>query len=210
MTIANWAFTADYLETCSCTWACPCNFVGVPTDGFCEALVAYHIRSGHYSKIPLDGLDFVIAWAWPKAIHDGNGTAAFFITDCSTPEQRHALAQIVTGQAGGKGPFAVFAGTCTTMYEPQFVPVEIIVDGHNSRFTVPGILDVALQGFTDPVSGEPGNPKKLVADRPGLIFDWAYVAMTKVMKVFGGGLKFDHSGRSAFHTVVDYFVESKV
>jgi len=30
------------------------------------------------------------------------------------------------------------------------------------------------------------------------------VAMTKIMKVFGGGLKFDHSGRNAFHTVVEY------
>jgi hypothetical protein len=24
------------------------------------------------------------------------------------------------------------------------------------------------------------------------------------MRIFGGGLKFDHSGRNAFHTVVEY------
>jgi hypothetical protein len=204
MADVKWAFTADYVETCSCTHACPCNFIGVPSDGLCEALVAYHIRAGHYGNLPLDGMEFVVAWAWPNAIHDGNGTASFFITDRALPEQREALAQIVTGQAGGKGPFAVFATTCTTMHEPQFTLVEIVVDGFNSRFSVPGILDVALQGFTDPVTGELGNPKKLVADRPGLIFDWAYVAMTKVMRIFGGGLKFDHSGRNAFHTVVEY------
>jgi hypothetical protein len=204
MVDTKWAFTADYIESCNCTHACPCNFIGSPSDGSCEALVAYHIRAGYYANTSLDGMDFVIAWAWPNAIHDGNGTAAFYITDRALPEQRQALTQIVTGQAGGKGPFAAFATTYTTIHEPKFVPVEIVVDGFDSHFSVPGILDVTLQGFTDPVSGKPGNPKKLVADRPGLIFDWAYVAMTKVMKIMGGGLKFDHSGRNAFHTVVEY------
>jgi len=204
MSDVKWAFTADYLESCNCTHACPCNFVGFPSDGFCEALVAYQIREGHYGDVPLGGTNFVIAWSWPGAIHAGNGTAAFFISDRASPEQRTALSEIVTGRAGGKGPFAVFATTVTTSHEPQFTEIEFVADGHNSRFAVPGVLDVTLQGFTDSVSGAAGNPKKLVADRPGLIFDWAYVAMTKVMRIFGGGLEFDHSGRSAFHTVVEY------
>jgi hypothetical protein len=204
MTDVKWAFTADYLETCSCTHACPCNFIGIPSGGICEALAAYHIRNGHYDNISLDGMDFVLALAWPNAIHEGNGTAAFFITDRASADQREALAEIVTGRAGGKGPFAVFATTYTTVHEPQFVPVEIVANGFDSHFSVPEILDVALQGFTDPVDGSPNNPQKLVADRPGLIFDWAYVAMTKIMRIFGGGLKFDHSGRNAFHTVVEY------
>jgi len=204
MTNVKWSFIADYIETCSCTHACPCNFTGFPSDGICEALVAYHIRTGQYGNVLLDGLDFVVAWAWPNAIHEGNGTAAFFITDHASADQRAALAQIATGQAGGKGPFAAFATTCTTTHEPQFTPIEFVADGNNSWFRVPGILDVALQGFTDPVSGEPSNNVKLVFERPGLIWDWANVAMTKVMKIFGGGLKFDHSGRNAFHTVVEY------
>jgi|GEM_PF-4689399 len=47
-------------------------------------------------------MDFVIAWAWPNAIHDGNGTAAFFITDRASLDQRQALSEIVTGNAVGK------------------------------------------------------------------------------------------------------------
>jgi len=203
MTNVKWAFTADYLETCSCTHACPCNFIGVPSDGICEALVAYHIRDGHYGGTTLDGMDFVIAWAWPNAIHDGNGTAACFITDRANLEQQKALAEIVTGRAGGKGPFAPFATTCTTMNDPVVTPIEMVVDGNQSWFRVPGVLDVELQGFTN-FDGSPGNPKKLVNEKPGLIFNWAYVAMTKVMKIFGNGMNFDHSGRNAFHTVVEY------
>lgn len=204
MEIQKWAFTADYIESCNCAHACPCNFTSLPSDGTCEALVAYHVRTGHYGSIPLGGMDFVVAWAWPNAIHEGNGTAAFFITDRASPQQRDALTEIVTGRAGGKGPFAIFATTYTTVHEPKFVPIEIVVDGFNSRFSVPGTLDVALQMFTDPVTGELGNPKKLVNDRPGLIFDWAYVAMTKIMKIMSAGLNFDHAGRNAFHTFVEY------
>ena len=33
---------------------------------------------------------------------------------------------------------------------------------------------------------------------------WGYVAMTRGMKIFGAGVKFDYSGRNAFHTMVDY------
>jgi len=204
MANTKWSYTADYLETCNCTHGCPCNFNSIPTDGFCETLTASHIRTGHYGDITLDGLDFVGAGAWPNAIHDGHGTLAFFITERASEKQRKALTEILTGRAGGKGPFEVIAGTCTTIHEPQFVPIEIVVDGFNSRFSVPGILEAQLQPFIEPWSGKPGNPRKLVSDNPGLVFDWAYVAMTKVMKIFGSGLKFDHSGQNAFHTVVEY------
>ena len=79
MTDVKWTFIADYLETCSCTHACLRNFTSIPSDGSCEALAAYHIRTGRYGNTTLDGMEFVVAWAWPNAIHDGNGTAAFFI-----------------------------------------------------------------------------------------------------------------------------------
>lgn len=206
MSTEKWAFTADYLETCNCVHGCPCNFTGIPTDGFCEAIIAYHIRSGHYGNIPLDGLDFVAAWAWPNAIHDGNGTAAFFVSERATVEQRQAMTEIVTGRASGQGPFEVFASTCTTTHEPVYTPIDFVFDGNKSWFMVPDVLEVKLQGFTQPWNNDAPATKivKLSFDKPGMIFDWAYAAMTKVMRIFGGGLNFDHSGRNAFYTFVEY------
>ena len=49
----QWAFTADYVETCNCDYGCPCNFNGFPTNNKCEALVGYHIRQGHYGEVAL-------------------------------------------------------------------------------------------------------------------------------------------------------------
>ena len=57
--IPNWNMKADYVETCNCDYRCPCNFNGFSTDGFCRALVLYHIRDGTFGKIKLDGLDVI-------------------------------------------------------------------------------------------------------------------------------------------------------
>jgi hypothetical protein len=202
MAEAKWAFTADYVETCNCNYGCPCNFSGFPTDNRCEALVGYHIRQGHYGNVVLNGLDCVYAVAWPNAIHEGNGSATLFISDKASPPQRDALIEILSGRAGGEGPFAIFGGTITTWHAPQFVPIDFVFDGSNSRFAVPGALEVALEGFTNPVSGAPNNLK--IELESGFIWKVANAAKTKIMKIFGGGLTFDHSGQNAFHTVVEF------
>jgi hypothetical protein len=202
MVDVKWAFTADYVETCNCNYGCPCNFNGFPTNNKCEALVGYHIRQGHYGEVSLDGLDCVYAGAWPNPIHEGHGTATLFITEKASPEQRDALKDILTGQAGGEGPFAMFGGTITTWHAPQFVPIEFVFDGNQSRFAVPGHLDVALEGFTNPVTGAPNNLR--IELENGFIWKVANAAKTRIMRIFGGGLNFDHSGQNAFHTVVEF------
>lgn len=64
--IPDWRFEADYVETCSCDYGCPCNFNGFPTYGFCRTLILYHIRSGSYGSTTLGGLDVVDALSWPS------------------------------------------------------------------------------------------------------------------------------------------------
>jgi hypothetical protein len=202
MAEAKWAFTADYVETCNCNYGCPCNFSGFPTNNRCEALVGYHIRQGHYGNVSLNGLDCVYAAAWPNPVHEGNGTATLFISDKASQQQRDALVDILSGRAGGEGPFAIFGGTITAWHPPQFVPITFVFDGNDSRFAVPDVLEVALEGFTNPVSGVPNNLK--IELESGFIWKVAHAAKTKIMKIFGGGLNFDHSGQNAFHTVVEF------
>ena len=86
--IQNWTFKADYVETCNCDYGCPCNFSGFPTYGFCRTLMLFHIRSGSYGDTKLDGLDFITALSWPKAIHEGNGTAQLFVRNKANEEQK--------------------------------------------------------------------------------------------------------------------------
>jgi hypothetical protein len=200
--IPNWSMKSDYVETCNCDYGCPCNFNGFPTYGSCQSLILFHIRSGSYGDTRLDDLDFITALYWPKAIHEGNGTAQLFITNKASDEQRQALINIVSGQAKGDGPFALFAGTFKYFLEPQFVDIKVNLNGKKSSFSVPGVMDVQTEGFINPVTGEEQDTK--IQLPKGFIWKLAEAAKSKIMRITTQSLNFDHSGQNAFYSVVDF------
>ncbi len=200
--IQNWTLKADYVETCNCDYGCPCNFSGFPTYGFCRTLMLFHIRSGSYGDTKLDGLDFITALSWPKAIHEGNGTAQLFVTNKANEEQRQALISIVSGQAKGDGPFALFAGTFKYFLEPQFVDININIDGKKSSFSVPGVMDVQLESFKNPVTGEEQDTKIQIPK--GFIWKLAEAAKSKIMRISTPSLNFEDSGKNAFYSIVEF------
>ena len=158
--IPNWHIKADYVESCNCDYGCPCNFTGFPTYGFCRDLLLFHIREGNYGdNIDLNGLEVIYAGSWPKAIHEGNETMQLFITKNSNENQRHAIENIFTGKAKGEGPFAIFAGTFKYVLDPQYVDIKAKIDGRKSSFSVPGIIDVQVENFINPVTGEEQDTK---------------------------------------------------
>jgi hypothetical protein len=200
--IPKWSFKAEYIESCNCDYGCPCNFNGFPTYGFCRALVLYSITSGSYGNVKLDGIDVVYAGSWPKAIHEGNGTAQLFISKQATQAQRDAVVKIFAGQAKGGGPFALFAGTIKFMLDPQFVDIKKKLNGKKSSFSVPGVLDVEVESFKNPVTGEEQDTKLQLPK--GFIFQLADACKSKLMKITTAGLNFDDSGKNAFYSKVEY------
>jgi hypothetical protein len=201
--IPRWELKVDYVESCNCDFGCPCNFSGYPTNGFCEALVGYHVRQGRFGRTRLDGLDVIYAVAWPKAIHQGGGTMRLYVSESALPEQRDALVRIFSGRAKGSGPFELFAGTMAEMQEPVFTPIEFRADGRQSGFRIPGVCEVSLTPHTNPVSGEVQDVRLNLPK--GFIFRSAQAARTLVMKLFGmGTLSFDHSGRNAFYARLEF------
>ena len=193
---------ADFVETCNWDYGCPCNFSGFPTDGFCQTLILYHIRSGSYGNTKLDGLDFISALSWPKAIHEGNGTFLSLITNKANEEQRQALIQIVSGQAKGDSPFEVVAGTFSRVLEPQFVDINAKIDGKRSSFSVPGVVNVEVESFLNPVTGEEQDTRIQLPN--GFVWKLAEAAKSKTMHITTPNLNFDHTGKNAFYSLVEY------
>jgi hypothetical protein len=78
--IPNRHITGDWFDNCSCAVACPCTFAQAPDNGFCESVLFWHIRSGHYGDINLDGLSFVRVGRWEGDLWAGraNGAAGVF------------------------------------------------------------------------------------------------------------------------------------
>ena len=174
-------FRAVGVETCNCDYGCPCNFSGFPTGGFCRALVLYHIQSGNYGDVKIDDLDIVTAYSWPKAIHEGNGTMQLFITKKASEDQRKTSISIFSGKANGEGPFALFAGTIKYLLEPQFVDINAKIDGKKSRFSVPDVLDVQVESFKNPITGEEQDTK--IQLPKGFIWKLAEVAKSRIMRI---------------------------
>ena len=203
MTVPKWHIEMDYIESCNCDYACPCNFIGYPTDGKCQTMAGYHVRKGTYGDTPLDDIDLVMAASWPGAIHQGNGTVRLHIDESTSEAQRDAILMIFSGEAKGNGPFELFSSTFSTVETPVFTTVEVHVDGRNSWFRVPGMIDVQLEPFTNPVSGEVQDIQVHMPE--GFIFKKALAAKTRVMKLLGmGPLSYDHTGQNAFFAEVAY------
>ncbi len=193
---------ADYVETCNCDFGCPCNFNGFPTYGFCRTLALFHIQSGSFGDVKLDGLDAIVAVSWPKAIHEGNGTFQLFVTNTADQNQRQALVNILSGKAKGNVPFASFATTYKYVLDPQFVDINAKIDGRKTSFSVPGILDVQVENFVNPVTGEEQDTK--IELPKGFIWKIADMAKTKVMRILTPNLNFDDSGKNALYSVVEF------
>lgn len=86
---------------CQCkAHACPCQKNGPPTHGTCESADFVHIRSGHYGKIQLDGLNA----ATIGNLVDQNKArlyATVYIDRKASREQLEALASIEQFMNGG-------------------------------------------------------------------------------------------------------------
>jgi hypothetical protein len=132
----------------------------------------------------------------------GNGTALLLVTNKASEEQRKALVQIASGQAKGDGPFALFAGTFSRFLDPQFVDINAKIDGRKSSFSVPGIINVETESFTNPVTGEEQDTKIQIPK--GFVWKLADAAKSKVIRIQYPEMNYDHSGKNTFYAVVEF------
>lgn len=163
----RWHINGDYILACNCDYGCPCNFNAPPTMGFCEGSGGFQVTEGAYGDVRLDGLKAFMNLKWPGAIHEGGGTAAYYIDESGTPEQREALLKIVSGEAGGM-PFEVFASTFSKVLEPRFVKIDFKFAGKDSEATVGGLTKICFEPIRNPVTKAESLAKVLLPQ--GFVF----------------------------------------
>jgi hypothetical protein len=86
--------------------------------------------------------------------------------------------------------------------EPQYVDIKVNINGKKSSFSVPGVMDVQTESFTNPVTGEEQDTK--IQLPKGFIWKLAEAAKSKIMRITTQSINFDHSGQNAFYAVVDF------
>jgi hypothetical protein len=169
------------VEACSCAHACNCQFVGTPTEGFCEFIIGYDIKEGRFGDVDLAGVRAVVAAKYPGAIHEGNAHVVLFVDERARPEQVQALATILSGQAGGM-PWEALAGTIGKLEGPISRPIEITIQGQRARVRVPDAIELETTPIKDAVSGDE-KEVHIVYPKGGFFWNEGNVVTTDTMRV---------------------------
>ena len=201
-TATSWRMRGHILENCSCNVACPCNFGGDPTLGYCEATLGFEIQEGNYGGTQLGGLNLALYVRMPGKPFDGNWTLGVYLDQRATQEQVEALGTILSGQAGGM--FAALSGLIGNALPPKQVPITFeTVDGEH-RVTVPGLLEAGSERIPNPMAGQPPLDTKVTNIALPLYSGPANVRRSSVFSLTDPDLSFQHSGSSSFTGHFDY------
>lgn len=92
--------------------------------------------------------------------------------------------------------------TCKYFLEPQYVDIKVNINGKKNSSSVPGVMDVQTESFTNPVSG--GEQDTKIQLPRGFIWKPAEAPKSKIMRITTQSINFDHSGQNAFYAVVDF------
>lgn len=198
-----WHLSGDYFENCSCSIVCPCLVSAAPpltvrpTEGFCNVPLIFHIESGRYGDIALDGLNALIILHAPGVMADGDWSVAAYIDQRANDEQTEALAAIFTGAAGG--PMAAFTPLISKNLGVRKVPITFRIDGKTRSAEIPGILHMSVDPLpTMHPSGEmwanighPVSPDNMVmaVGAPGNTFS-------------DHGMRWDNSGKNGLYAPI--------
>jgi hypothetical protein len=82
------------------------------------------------------------------------------------------------------------------------VDINKTINGKKSSFSILGVMDVQVESFRNPVTGEEQETK--IQLPKGFIFKIADAAKSKLMRISTPHFNFDHSGQNAFVSTVEY------
>jgi hypothetical protein len=200
-----WEIRAKYYEACNCALGCPCNMSGFPTHGNCEGSICFQVLDGQRDGVDLTGAKVAGSIKWPGAIHEGNGKMAVFID--ATEEQQQALIPILMAEDPGL-PWEILAATVSEIHGPFFETIEVEDRDTDSHVRVGNKLEIQMESFTDPVSGEKHEAHMVLPG--GFIFTDGKIATTSVNKVDADGVTFDHAGNNAYYSEIQWSSENRM
>jgi hypothetical protein len=150
----RWHMSGHGYEFCNCDFGCGCNFAGFPSskDGSCQAMVGFTVTRGRCGDLALDGIKGAGLFSWPKAIHEGGGTAVFIVDPATTDQQVEALGHIFTGRLGGL-PWELLGPTFKVVGSAK-ARVNIEGEGRKSTFRIEGVGEGRGDALKNPVTGE--------------------------------------------------------
>jgi hypothetical protein len=153
--MATWHIEGQYMETCNCSYLCPCistNLTATPTEGDCKAAIAMAIDKGEKEGVQLDGLSFIVLLRSPGAMADGNITVGLIVDERASDQQAEAIGAIATGSAGG--PMAALGPLVGQVAGVEKRPIRFEVDGMRRVVQAGELVDQACEGVAGAVRND--------------------------------------------------------
>jgi hypothetical protein len=201
--VPQWRLQGDWWDVCNCNIGCPCVFSSPPSYGFCEGVLTWLIRDGHYGEVKIDaGIAVVLVIHFEGTVFDKNREFGFLIDERASAQQREALKNIFLGNAGGA--FAAWRDLTIKVDGVQFVPMKVSHDAENWRVEVPGLVDALAGPFRKFMVPEGDTCRIYNAPRPEVVPGHLTLGEAKRNVVTGAfGRSWDWTGRSAKHIAFD-------
>ncbi|WP_375056567.1 DUF1326 domain-containing protein [Zobellella sp. DQSA1] len=195
----KWNIKGEYLESCTCKGACPCIYLGSPTEGSCTALVGWHIDQGRYGDVVLDNLNVAVALHSPGHMAEGQWKVVLYLDQAADPGQSEALGTIFGGKAGGHP--AVLASFIAELLGVEQVPIRFEASPGRRRFEVGDTAEADVQA----IEGQEGAAVTIrnhpLAVAPG---ETLTVATSRTLRHQAYGVELALSERTAFYSPFAY------
>ncbi len=170
-----------------------------PTEGVCNAIVAWHINRGTFGDLALDGLNVALLVDSSGNMLESKWKVAAYIDEKASEAQKSALLTIFSGQAGGHP--AVLASFVGEFLGTKTVPMHYEGSGRNRSLAIPGIVDAELEAL----EGQDGKPITIenhpLCVAPG---EPATVARSKHFQLSDYGYDWKMSGRNGYLSNFSY------
>ena len=201
--VPDWRITGDWWDLCNCAIGCPCNFGSDPTLGYCEGVLTWLIRDGHYGTLKLgDDLGVILIIRFEGNVMARNREFGFLIDERANAAQRDALRAIFTGEAGGA--FAAWRDLTVRVDGVEFVLKKVSHDAEDWRVEVPGMVEGLGGPFRKFMVPANDTCRIYNAPRPEVVPGFLTVGQARRNVVTGAfGRKWDWSQRSSKHIAFD-------
>lgn len=141
-----WKVSGTYFESCNCEAACPCVFLGPPTDGECNALIGWHIDQGSFDNTRLDGLNAALFAHSPGHMLQTKWKVALYVDERADDKQRDALTKIFSGAAGGH--LAALEPLIGEVLGVRSAAIDYRMDGKQRALAIPNVAEMEIEALT--------------------------------------------------------------
>jgi hypothetical protein len=195
----SWNVSGTYFESCNCEAACPCVFLSPPTTGECTAVLGWHIDSGEFEDLSVDGLNVGLAVYVDGHMANGGWRVALYVDDRASEEQTEALGAIFSGAAGGHP--AVLGGFIGEVMGVAPAAISFDSDTSSLSFKAGDVAEVQLTA----IEGQGGELVTVtnhpLAVAPG---NAAVAARSDKLRYTDHGYDWELSGRNGFFSPFQY------